>query len=183
MSKSSWMDQDATWYGCRPRPRPHCVRWGPSSPPLKGAQPHFLAHVYCDQTAGWIKMPLGTELGLGSGHMALDGDPAPLPSKKGAKSPNFRPMSIVAKRLDGSRCHLSTMKIETFGHGPMANQIAEFHWLTAHLHIRTRPNILLAPYTRKKLWWRKLNRGRWLPLGLQIKSTAQHLLKWLINSY
>ena len=21
--------QDATWYGCRPRPRRHCVRWGP----------------------------------------------------------------------------------------------------------------------------------------------------------
>jgi len=26
------MDEDATWYGCRPRPRPHCVRQGPSSP-------------------------------------------------------------------------------------------------------------------------------------------------------
>ena len=26
------MDQDATWYGGRPRPRRHCVRWGPSSP-------------------------------------------------------------------------------------------------------------------------------------------------------
>jgi len=25
----------------------------------------FSAHVYCYQTAGWIKMPLGTELGLG----------------------------------------------------------------------------------------------------------------------
>ena len=22
---------NATWYGGRPRPRPHCVRWGPSS--------------------------------------------------------------------------------------------------------------------------------------------------------
>jgi len=22
-----WMDQDATWYGGRPRPRPHCVGW------------------------------------------------------------------------------------------------------------------------------------------------------------
>jgi len=31
-----WMDQDATWYGGRPWPRPHCVRWEPSSPP-KGA--------------------------------------------------------------------------------------------------------------------------------------------------
>ena len=52
---NGWMNQDATWYGGRYRPRRHCISWGPSSP-LKGAQP-----------------------------------------------PNFRPMFIVAKRLDGSR--------------------------------------------------------------------------------
>jgi len=34
---NGWMDQDATWYGCRPRPRRHCVTWGPSSP--QRAQP------------------------------------------------------------------------------------------------------------------------------------------------
>ena len=48
------MDQDATWYGDRPRPRPHCVRWGCSSPsPKKGehTSPHFLAHVYCETVA------------------------------------------------------------------------------------------------------------------------------------
>jgi len=28
------MDQDATWYGGTPRPRQHCVRWGPSSPSI-----------------------------------------------------------------------------------------------------------------------------------------------------
>jgi len=39
--------------------------------------PQFSAHVYCGQTAGWIKMPLGTEVGLGPGHTVLDGDPAP----------------------------------------------------------------------------------------------------------
>jgi len=46
---NGWMDEDATWYGSRTRPRPHCVRWGPSSP-AKGAQqrpPLFSAHVYC----------------------------------------------------------------------------------------------------------------------------------------
>ena len=32
-----WMDQDITWYGGRPWPRPYCIRWGPSSP-TKGAQ-------------------------------------------------------------------------------------------------------------------------------------------------
>jgi len=30
------LDQDATWYGGRPRHRRHCVRWGPSSPDGKG---------------------------------------------------------------------------------------------------------------------------------------------------
>ena len=63
------MDQDATWHRGRPQPRPDCVRWGPSSPPQKKrgghSSPHFSAHVYCGQTAGWIKMPLGTEEGLG----------------------------------------------------------------------------------------------------------------------
>ena len=36
---NGWMDQDATWYGDRPRPRSHYVIWGPSYPPPKGAQP------------------------------------------------------------------------------------------------------------------------------------------------
>jgi len=47
---NGWMDQDATWYGGRPRPRPHCVRLGLSSPSPKGAQqPPSSAHVYCNQ--------------------------------------------------------------------------------------------------------------------------------------
>ena len=33
--------------------------------------------VYCRQTAGWIKMPLGMEVGLGPGDIVLDGDAAP----------------------------------------------------------------------------------------------------------
>jgi len=84
------MDQDAAWYRYRPRPRRHCVRWGPSSPfPKKGAEPppHFLAHVYCDQTAGWIKMALGMEVGLDSGHIVLDG--TQLTSPKRGQSPQF----------------------------------------------------------------------------------------------
>ena len=49
--------------------------------------------VYCGQTAGWIKMKLGTEVGLVSGHMVLDGE------QKGYRPcPNFRPVSVVAKR-------------------------------------------------------------------------------------
>jgi len=42
-----------------------------------------------------MKLVLGTEVGLSRGDFVLDGDPVPLP--------NFRPISIVAKRLDASR--------------------------------------------------------------------------------
>jgi len=87
------MDQDA-WYGGSPRPRPHCVRWGPSSPAPNGAQqPQFSTHVCCGQSAGWIKMPHGTEVCLSSGHIVLDGDPAP---PKGAQlaSPIFSPFLL-----------------------------------------------------------------------------------------
>jgi len=72
-------------------------------PNMDTAASHFSAHVYCGQTAGWIKMPLGTNVGLGPGHIVLDGDQLPLKRDRAA---TFRPMSIVAKRLDGSRFHL-----------------------------------------------------------------------------
>jgi len=52
------MGQDATWYGGRPRAVRHCVRWGP------------------------------------------------IPKREGdTAAPTLRAMSVVAKRLDGSRCH------------------------------------------------------------------------------
>jgi len=92
------MDYGATLYGGRPRPRRLCVQWGPSSPRKKGTAPtQFLAHVYCGQTAGWIKMPHGTEINLGPGDVVLGGVAAP---PKSGTAPSFRFMSIVAKRLD-----------------------------------------------------------------------------------
>jgi len=30
-----------------------------------GGAPQFSAHVYCGQTAAWVKMPLGMQVGLG----------------------------------------------------------------------------------------------------------------------
>jgi len=85
----------------------HVTWYGGSSPQKKEAPPPFLAHVYCGQTAGWIKMTLGMEVGIGPGHIALDGDPVPLHRKGAQPVPNFRPMSVVGKRLDGSACHLA----------------------------------------------------------------------------
>ena len=79
----------------------------PVPPPQKGGGgPKFSAHVYCGQTAGWIKMPLGTKVGASAHATVLDGDPVPLPTKRVEHLANFRPISIVAKRLDASRCHL-----------------------------------------------------------------------------
>jgi len=121
------MDQDATWYGGRPGD--FLLDGDPASLPKKGAYPppQFSAHVHsssssqvflkwpkqrrhhedhhCGQMAGWIKMALGTEVGLDPRQIVLDGEPAPLP-KKGPSRPNFRPIFIVTKRLDASRCHL-----------------------------------------------------------------------------
>ena len=42
--------------------------------------------VYCGQTVGWIKISLGTEVGLGPGHIVLDGTQLP---QKGHTAPNF----------------------------------------------------------------------------------------------
>jgi len=57
---------------------------GDHAPPKRGGgtAPNFSAHVYCGETARWIKMPLGTEVGLGPGDIVLDGESAPPPQKK-----------------------------------------------------------------------------------------------------
>jgi len=70
--------------------------------------------VYCSQTVEWIKMPLGTDVGLGPCDIVLDG--TQLPHGKTHSSPQ-PPLSrftdaktaahnCCAKRLDGSECHL-----------------------------------------------------------------------------
>ena len=63
----------------------------PVAPPQKGGgHPTFSVHVYCDQTAGWMKLILGMVVGLSPGEFVLDGD-QPLPPTKGAEPlPNFK---------------------------------------------------------------------------------------------
>jgi len=62
---------------------------------LRTAAPNFRP-IYCSQTAGWIMMPLDTEVDLGPGDIVLDGDTAA--PERGTAAPSFRPTSIVAKR-------------------------------------------------------------------------------------
>ena len=72
---------------------------GTQLPPLEGggAPPIFGPYI----VAKWLdgsRRNLACGFGLGPGHIVLDGDPAP---PKRCTAPSFRPMSIMAKRLDG----------------------------------------------------------------------------------
>jgi len=83
------------------------VTWVQPSPPPKKK---LSAHVYCGQTGGWMKLVLGMMVGLSPGDFVLHGNSVPLPKRgQGLPFPNFRPISIVAKWLDASRCHLVRM--------------------------------------------------------------------------
>ena len=68
--------------------------------PKKGAKPQIFGPCLLWPN-GWMDEAgiLGMEVGLSPGDFVLDGDPFP----------NFRPISIVAKRLDASKCHLVRM--------------------------------------------------------------------------
>ena len=90
---AKWLDRSRWLFGMEVGLGPgHTVSgWGPSSPFPTGAQrPQFSAHACCDETAGWIKMPLGREVGLGRGHIMLDGD-QPTPPPMGHTPPIFVP--------------------------------------------------------------------------------------------
>ena len=122
---NGWMDQDATYKGVRPQPNRHCVRWGPSSPlPKKGEQPPIFGPCLLwpdgcmDQDATWHEdrswpRPHCARWGPGSPspkrwHLVRRYTSAqrrcatwgPSPPKR-CTAPSFRPMTIVAKRLDG----------------------------------------------------------------------------------
>jgi len=77
----------AKWHGSRSRPLgiglspiDIVLDGDPAPSPKRGRSPQFSAHICCGEMAGWMKMPLGTEIGLCSGHIVLEGDdPAPPP--------------------------------------------------------------------------------------------------------
>jgi len=137
--------------GGRPQPRRYVLDGDPSPSQKRGRSPQFSADAYCDQTAVWIKMPLGTAVGLGPDYIVLDGDPAPRPSvRRGPSSPfpkrgrsplpNFRPMTIVAKRLDDQDgtwhrgAPWSRPHCVTWGPSSHPQKEAEPHQSSAHLY-------------------------------------------------
>jgi len=62
----------------------------------------FSAHVYCGQTAEWMKTPLGTVVDRVTGHIVLDVVPAV--RERGIAASLFSPMSIVPTVAHLSYC-------------------------------------------------------------------------------
>jgi len=105
---NGWMYEAGTWHGGRSQPRRHCVRWRPSpSRPKGGRAPSLIFGPFLLWPDGWMHQD-DTWYGFRPqprGHCPR-WRPSPFPKR--TRNPlNFRPMSIVAKRLDESRWHLA----------------------------------------------------------------------------
>jgi len=140
------MDQDETWLAGTPQP------WhgDPALPPQRGTTPQFSAHICCRQMAGWIKMQLGMEVGLGPGDFLLDGDPSP-PPKKGAEPPLFGPCLLwpngwmdqdgtwhgcrPRSRLRCARCGLSSPPPKKRGQSPQLPAIVAKQLYASGYHL------------------------------------------------
>ena len=105
---NGWMDQDKTWQVGRPRPRPHCVRWGPSSPGTEAQQPPLSKFTgkgfaciniirgpcllwpnsWMDQDVIWYEGRSQSR-----SHCIFRWAPSSPTPKRGIAAPNFRPMS------------------------------------------------------------------------------------------
>jgi len=105
---NGWMDQHDTWHGARPRHRRLCVRWRTSPPsPIRRQSPPIFGpcllwpNGWMDQDATWYGgRPRPTR------HCVRCGPISPATRRKRVPTPNFWPMSIVTKWLDGCRCRL-----------------------------------------------------------------------------
>ena len=91
---NGWVDQDATWYRGRPRPRPHYARWGPSSPKWGHSSSPIFDPCLLWPNCWMYQLLLGTEVCLGPGDIVLYRDPAPA-TERGAAAPTFRPTALA----------------------------------------------------------------------------------------
>ena len=89
----------------------------------------------------------------------LDGDQAPL--QKGGRSPlpNFRPMSIVAKRLDGSRCHLARRQ---------ASAQTTIYWMGTQLTPTSSPKKGYSRQFSAHVYCRQTSVRVRIPLGMEV---------------
>ena len=157
-------DQDGTWHGGRPQPRRLCDRWGPSPSLKRGrAPPQYSAHIYCGQTAGCIKMPLGMVVGLSPGDFVLDGDPVPL-SKK-VRSPQLSAHVCCGQMSAWIKMPLGT----EVGLGP-GDFVFDGDPATPRRKGHTYPHPIFAPCLVWPNGWMKT------PLGLEVGLGPGHIV-------
>jgi len=85
--RTAWIDNIKSWTGLSleesirmTEDRDKGDKWSTSMVwPTLGPRTVRNRNKNCGQTAGWIKMSFGTEVGLGPGHIVLNGNPTPSP--------------------------------------------------------------------------------------------------------
>jgi len=83
--------------------------WSPRTIVVTGLPSHSrltwlcICHTLFLGTAGWIRIPLGVEIGLGPGHIVLDGDAAPQ-RKRAQQPPLFGPCLLWPSGAHFSNC-------------------------------------------------------------------------------
>jgi len=117
-------------------------------PQKGGGPPKFLAHVYCDQTVGWMKLILGTVVGLNPGKYVLDGDPAPYPKRGRAPSP------------------ILSVEVENFEIGLEVGAL-----LVIANFVALEQQIILVKTRSESLWkWQRYNRLNFGALALHVNN-------------
>ena len=104
---NGWINEAGTWHGGRPQPRRLCWMGTQFSSPKKGGAPSPIFGPFLLWPNGSMHQD-DTWYGCWPQRRGLcvRWRPSLLSPTKGAEPPpNFRPISIVPKRLDASRCH------------------------------------------------------------------------------
>ena len=105
------------------------------------SSPCFSAHVYCGQTAGWIRIPLGTEVGLGPGDIVIDEDLATSMKRGTVHLCGFRHISISGLGVGASLASF----VAVFA---ILHQMSRFWTIRschAHCHAPFRPRLSCLP--------------------------------------
>jgi len=116
--------------------------------------------VYCGQTVGHIKMKPGMQVGLGPGHIVLDGHPAP-PSQRGAEPPQFSACICCGKLAGRIKMPLGmevSLRPGDFGlHGDQPSQTNRLVCVCVSVGLFLWPPLL--PFNVDRFWWNLVTRN------------------------
>jgi len=134
-----------------------------------------LTLVYCGQTVGWIKMPLGnrTEVGLGPVYSVRWRPSSPHGKGPAAPSPTFRPVYVVAKRSPISAT--AELNADNRNHNRTTVTI---------ILVNLPPLPYITPslfHSRLKTYLTDLSHHR-LPSSLRTETTVHGLYDWTVSS-